>query len=63
LSLEEIQVIYQYGFGVRKSREIRAEHKLARQNKAHGIINEGGLVTPPNDDKVNSVVETVERVR
>ena len=29
LSLEEIQEIYKYGFGVAKSREIRAEHKRA----------------------------------
>ncbi|ORY30772.1 general substrate transporter [Naematelia encephala] len=30
LSLEEIQVIYEYGFGVAKSRQIRAEHKAAQ---------------------------------
>ena len=29
LSLEEISVVYQYGFGVAKSREIRAAHKAA----------------------------------
>lgn len=33
LSLEEIQVIYTYGFGVRKSREIRAAHKAALLNQ------------------------------
>jgi SP family myo-inositol transporter-like MFS transporter 13 len=36
LSLEEIQVIYKYGFGVGKSREIRAAHKQAMLNHDHG---------------------------
>lgn len=30
LSLEEIQEIYKYGFGVKRSKEIRAEHKAAQ---------------------------------
>jgi len=33
LSLEEISVVYQYGFGVAKSREIRAAHKAAVANQ------------------------------
>ncbi len=31
LSLEEISIVYQYGFGIAKSREIRAAHKAAKQ--------------------------------
>lgn len=33
LSLEEIQVVYEYGFGVKKSEEIRAAHKAAQANR------------------------------
>lgn len=44
LSLEEIQEIYKYGFGIRKSSEIRAAHKVARQkhqSQERGAIQEG----------------------
>ncbi|OXC62938.1 hypothetical protein AYX13_06928 [Cryptococcus neoformans] len=55
LSLEEIQIIYNYGFGVQKSREIRAEHKLKAQemrDRANSHI--GGSATA-SDDQLNKV--------
>jgi SP family myo-inositol transporter-like MFS transporter 13 len=42
LSLEEIQVCYEHGFGIRKSREIRQEHALA-QKQINREVNEGPL--------------------
>ncbi|KAJ9109092.1 Myo-inositol transporter 1A [Naganishia friedmannii] len=42
LSLEEIQICYEHGFGIAKSREIRREHALARKQVLTDA-NEGSL--------------------
>jgi SP family myo-inositol transporter-like MFS transporter 13 len=44
LSLEEIQEIYKYGFGVAKSREIRMQHKVAQDEERAQAA--GGRASP-----------------
>ena len=61
LSLEEIQVIYEHGFGVAKSREIRAEHKQARLSEQIGRrdsgTGSGDVGTGSIDEKYNNTYQ------
>ncbi|WVQ68693.1 uncharacterized protein L199_006902 [Kwoniella botswanensis] len=54
LSLEEIQIIYNYGFGVAKSREIRREHKLRQQARMDAPMGAQGSATA-SDDQLGKV--------
>ncbi|WVR05560.1 hypothetical protein IAU60_002579 [Kwoniella sp. DSM 27419] len=52
LSLEEIQTVYEHGFGVAKSREIRREHKLAQESQRRESVTQ----VTGSDDNLNNKV-------